>query len=324
MKQVLDAVSETLGKRLVERLAHCLRELGFGRLTFIPFGQLSVLPLHVARYEGETGPCYLLDEFEVTYAPCARLLARARNRVAHAKTGRGKLLSVGSEVNAFSHDEALAVARIAAASPSPATQIVLGPVVTPQLLLAQAANTRYLHLACNIVVDAYSPLESKMVLSQDTTLNLDDLVSAGRLEGAQLVTISAVQPPRFDSDQFPEASERLPAAFLVAGAADVVSNLWLINDLSTALLMKQFYTYYLQGGLPPAAALRQAQRWLREEVTAGLAADVCRRWVDSLYAHESPALAQAIDDWTYYDRLPPDSHPFAHPVYWAAFTISGA
>ena len=163
-----------------------------------------------------------------------------------------------------------------------------------------------------------------MVLSQDTTLNLSDLASAGRLEGAQLVTLSAVQPPRIDADQFPEANERLPAAFLVAGAADVVSNLWLINDLSTALLMKQFYTYYLQGGLPPAAALRRAQRWLREEVTAGLAADVCHERVDSLYAHGSPALAQAIDDWMYYARLPPDSHPFAHPVYWAAFTIYGA
>jgi CHAT domain-containing protein len=324
MKRVLDVVSGTLGKRLVERLAHCLRELGFDRLTFIPFGQLSVLPLHVARYEGETGPCYLLDEFEVTYAPSARLLARARNRVAQAKARRGKLVSVGSEVNAFSHDEAQAVARIAAASPSPATQIVLGPVVTPQLLLAQAANTRYLHLACNIVVDAYSPLESKMVLSQDTALNLDDLVSAGRLEGTQLVTISAVQPPRFDIDQSLEASELLPASFLGAGAANVVSNLWLANDLGTSLLIKQFYTYHFQGGLTPAAALRQAQRWLREEVTAGMAAEVCYRRVDSLYTQRGPALAQAIDDRTYYDRLPADSHPFAHPVYWAAFTISGA
>jgi CHAT domain-containing protein len=324
MKRVLDAVSETLGKRLIERLAHCLRELGFDRLTFIPFGQLSVLPLHAARYEGETGPCYLLDEFEVTYAPSARILSRTRNRVAQAEGRRDKLLSVGSEINAFSQDEAQAVARIAAASPSPATQIVLGPAVTPQLLLAQAANARYLHLACNVVVDGYSPLESKMVLSQDTTVNLDDLVSAGRLEGAQLVTISAVQPPRIDADQCPEANKLLSASFLEAQATSVVSNLWLANDLSTSLLMKQFYTYHFQDGLTPAAALRRAQRWLREEVTAGAAAEVCHRRVESLYTQRAPALAQAIDDWTYYDRLPADSHPFAHPVYWAAFTISGA
>jgi len=324
MKRVLDAVSETLGKRLIERLAHCLRELGFDRLTFIPFGQLSVLPLHIARYEGETGPCYLLDEFEVTYAPSARILSRARNRVAQTKGNRGKLLFASSEVNAFSQDEAQAVARIAAASPSPATQIVLGPVVTPQLLLAQATNARYLHLACNVVTDAYSPLESKIVLSQDTTLNLGDLVSAGRLEGAQLVTISAVQPPRIDADQFLEANELLSASFLDAKATSVVSNLWLANDLSTSLLMKQFYTYHFQDGLTPAAALRQAQRWLREDVTAGMAAEVCYRRVESLYTQRGPALAQAIDDRTYYDRLPPDSHPFAPPVYWAAFTISGA
>jgi CHAT domain-containing protein len=324
MKRVLDAVSETLGKRLIERLAHRLRELGLDRLTFIPFGPLSVSPLQAARYEGETGPCYLLDEFEVTYAPSARILSRAYKRAAQAEGRQGKLLSIGSEVNAFSQDEAQAVARIAAASPSPATQIVLGPAVTPQLLLAQATNARYLHLACNVVTDAYSPLESKMVLSQDTTLNLDDLVSASRLEGAQLVTISAVQPPRIDADQFSEANELLSASFLEAKATNVVSNLWLSNDLSTSLLMKQFYTYHFQDGLTPAAALRQAQRWLREEVTAGMAAEVCYRRAESLYTQRAPALAQAIDDRTYYDRLPPDSHPFAHPVYWAAFTISGA
>jgi hypothetical protein len=42
----------------------------------------------------------------------------------------------------------------------------------------------------------------------------------------------------------------LPAAFLAAGAATVVSSLWAVNDASTALLMQGFHANLYQRGLP--------------------------------------------------------------------------
>jgi len=39
----------------------------------------------------------------------------------------------------------------------------------------------------------------------------------------------------------------------------VVASLWKVDDEATAELMKQFYQRIFQGGVPPAAALREAQ-----------------------------------------------------------------
>ncbi len=51
----------------------------------------------------------------------------------------------------------------------------------------------------------------------------------------------------------------LPQAFFQAGARRVVVSLWNVNDSATAELMARFYRHLLEDGLPPAAALREAQ-----------------------------------------------------------------
>jgi len=322
MKRVLDAALETLGKQLIEPLARCLREIGFKQVTLIPFGQLSVLPLHAAQYKGHAGPCYFLDEFEVTYAPGAWALTRVRP--VQSQETKVKLISSGSGDKAFAQYEARAVADIADEAPFGPFQVIYEPNVTPQWLLDQASACQYLHLAHDVMADILHPLKSVVMIAEDVTLKLIDLLQASRLTETQLVTLSVVQPALPDFDQFPEVSESLPAILLEAGVASVVNNLWRINDLSTSLLMKQFYIYHFEDGLALVTALRKAQRWLREEVTAGQAAEVCRRRYEALYAQQAPALTQAFDDLVQYDGRPPDERPFAHPVYWAAFVISGA
>jgi CHAT domain-containing protein/Tfp pilus assembly protein PilF len=47
--------------------------------------------------------------------------------------------------------------------------------------------------------------------------------------------------------------------FMYAGAERVVASLWKVDDEATGILMKLFYREMLKKGLPPAAALRQAQ-----------------------------------------------------------------
>ena len=57
----------------------------------------------------------------------------------------------------------------------------------------------------------------------------------------------------------------LTRAFMYAGAPRVVASLWQVNDHATAELMSQFYRGILQQKLPPAAALRAAQRTLSRD-----------------------------------------------------------
>lgn len=76
---------------------------------------------------------------------------------------------------------------------------------------------------------------------------------------ADLVTLSACETGL--GERIPgEGLMGLPHAFFAAGATRVIVSLWKVNDLATSKLMKRFYHEYLTRGLPPAAALREAQR----------------------------------------------------------------
>ncbi|MCP5117724.1 MAG: CHAT domain-containing protein, partial [bacterium] len=53
--------------------------------------------------------------------------------------------------------------------------------------------------------------------------------------------------------------------FMYAGAPRVVVSLWKVNDQATADLMQVFYRHLLVDGLAPAAALREAQDFIRRQ-----------------------------------------------------------
>lgn len=110
--------------------------------------------------------------------------------------------------------------------------------------------------------------------------------------------------------------------FLYAGSRCVISALWTVPDLSTALLMDRFHCE-LQQHKSPAAALQKAQHWLREEIKSG--PDLVNRVLPSFLSNlDDPHLqteciraAQKLVDHF------PESAPFASPVHWASFTATG-
>ena len=78
------------------------------------------------------------------------------------------------------------------------------------------------------------------------------------------------------------------------------------------------------GRISLSSALRRAQQWLRDDVTAKMAAETyLQRQEQALQEKDDVAVRRAFNDYVYYDLMPADSHPFAHPVYWAPFTLSG-
>ena len=130
----------------------------------------------------------------------------------------------------------------------------------------------------------------------------------------------------------------LPAGFLDAGAPTVIGSLWAVDDLSTALLMEEFYREILNG-VPPAQALRTAQRWLCKTVSrrfvedriqvllAGLETKQAQlpRWSEAgeSVARQIKRFKRQLEDLRQAEKSDPAGRPFAHPYYWAAFTVSG-
>lgn len=100
----------------------------------------------------------------------------------------------------------------------------------------------------------------------------------------------------------------------------MVSSLWAVSDLSTALLMGEFYRRHLEEGQGIATALRGAQLWLRDATAAEMKlADYYER----LHQASGRRDPNALKAMRYY-RANPDVKPFVHPYYWAGFAFSGA
>ncbi len=134
-----------------------------------------------------------------------------------------------------------------------------GSDVTESKVRQTAGLHDILHFACHATYESESPLFSALLL---TPSGNDD----GRLEvqeifnldlNCDLVTLSACET---GLGKVTEGDEIIGLArvFIFAGTPSIITSLWKVDDLATAVLMKRFYRY-LEQGFSKADALRMAQ-----------------------------------------------------------------
>jgi CHAT domain-containing protein len=118
---------------------------------------------------------------------------------------------------------------------------------------------------------------------EDGLLTVGEVIDRVPRLSAELVVLSACQTGLGNLKQA-EGTVGLQRAFLAKGARSVLVSLWSVSDEATELLMRRFYTHWLDDTDQPskAEALRRAQADVRQ--TKG----------------------------------------FEHPRYWAAFQLVGA
>jgi CHAT domain-containing protein len=219
------------------------------KLVIVPHGLLHRVPFH-ALFDGGS---YLLERFEVSYAPSAKVYSLCEKRIPQG-FDKTLVLSVADPSIPAVTEEAQAVVRHL-----PAAELLSDRQATVEALRSKAPGCGILHLACHGMFRVDNPMFSALKL-YDGWLAASDVIRLD-LAGA-LVTLSACESGRnevFAGDEL----MGLTRAFLGAGATTLVASLWLVQDETTAELMAMWYEH-LRKGVGRAAALRNAQLALKE------------------------------------------------------------
>jgi CHAT domain-containing protein len=219
------------------------------QLVIVPHGLLHQIPFH-ALYNGSR---YLLDDYEITYAPSTTAFVRAG--AAPPQSGRALIVGVDDPLIPMVAQEIAAIGERL-----PHARLLSGAAATVEAVREEAAGCAVLHLACHGLFRSDNPSFSSLRLG-DGWLTAAEIAQLD-LRGA-LVALSACESGRgrvYDGDEV----IGLARAFLVAGARTLLCSLWLVQDASTATLMAAWYAG-LARGHGAAAALRQAQLAVREQ-----------------------------------------------------------
>jgi CHAT domain-containing protein/tetratricopeptide (TPR) repeat protein len=139
-----------------------------------------------------------------------------------------------------------------------------------RVLGQELGRYRIVHFATHGMINNEHPELSGIVLSlfdqqgrsQDGFLRLHDIYNLHL--PADLVVLSACSSG-LGKDVRGEGLIGLTRGFMYAGASGVVASLWKVDDRATAELMKLFYQGLFKKGLPPAAALRDAQLQMSQQ-----------------------------------------------------------
>jgi CHAT domain-containing protein len=244
------------------------------RLIISPDGILYSLPFEALR----DGNGFVVRSKIVSYTPSASVMWRLRTepimeshgsllaigavdynmvRTLPKSVERGSMAAVivrglaelsGSRLDDLpaSRDEVLMIGQIA----GPSAKLLLGQSATESAFKNQPlSDFDVIHFAAHAAADPQYPDRAALVLgigphtSDDGLLQVREIMHL-RLQ-AELVTLSACDT-NVGAAEGEAGMVSLEQAFLIAGARAVVASLWNVEDRSTTVLMKAFYTHLAQ------------------------------------------------------------------------------
>lgn len=337
----LQALTKILG---LEQILEIIPE-NCTQLLLVPHRFLHLIPLHALPIENLEVTTQLselpklslfnntfLDRFlsGVSYTPSFQALQFAQNRY---RPDFRRFLGVQNPTGDLSYADV----EVSGIQDEIQTnvEILPGKMAQKNAIADALLEIHCVHFACHGYFNFDSPLKSALVLAgadsgetqedgDDQTIavagqaiSLEKCLTLGEifglnLEHCRLVTLSACETGLTDFRSLADEYIGLPSGFLYAGSPNVVSSLWSVNDISTALLMIKFYEN-LQNNESVTAALNQAQRWLRDST-----GDELQQWKQSKNLLLNSTLQLQLTR-----QFRGGYKPFQNLVYWAAFYAIG-
>jgi CHAT domain-containing protein/tetratricopeptide (TPR) repeat protein len=310
----LEEILPWLGRTIGLPLAAALRSVSAEAVALVPCGVIAHAPLE-AIFLGDDPDSTLLDEFTVSFSPSALLAGEGRRRATRPLGEPPRFLALADPTENLPA-AACEVTEVAGHFGA-AAETAVGRQASAAFLEARIADADYIHLACHGQADL-DPKETGVILAD----GLHEAAEMGRADlKARLVVVSACQSATADTVKNPEELFSIGTAFLAAGAAAVIASLWSVDSEATALLMTKLYEEMMAVGLGPAAALRQAQIWLRELSDAGREEFLARHPLSAGLRGQSRMTARRRMEARPLHRV---AQPFSHPDFWAGFIAFGS
>ena len=316
------ALCPLVGEHLLRPLSEWLVGRGASSVTIVPTGLFGLTPLHAIAWSDAAGSWkMLIDDFDIKFTYSARLMIACKQRSLLRVTDVTRFIGVA---NPLPHSRPLPgakfeteiVRRLVAVDDA---TILYGEQATKEEVMDALPFATYVHLACHAGAQFFGqPWSAAVSLAGDRQLSA---IEVARLEiPARLVVASACQTGIIQGYDELDESFSLAAAFIAAGAAGVVASLWAVDDYATALLMSKFYEGIFLEGKAPAAALRQAQLWMRSTEQDTIDAYVSSREPLRALRDSKQTSVTSTDQISVASD---EMVPFRAPSYWAAFFIAG-
>ncbi len=230
---------------------------------------LGIIPngiLHYVSFSSLKGPNgYLFEKHPLFYSPSASVLKYTFARKYEKKSGPIKVLALGNpDLGSFNYD--LPLAELEANSIKwdfPQIDVLTREKATESWLKKHISKYQIIHIASHGEFDPVNPLFSSLKLtrdkSEDGNFEVNEVFSLDIK--ADLVTLSACQTGLGKIEGGDELMG-LNRAFFYAGTHALISSLWRVSDISTAILIKHFYRNYTNN--LKAESLRKAQLLVKQ------------------------------------------------------------
>ncbi|WP_293327131.1 CHAT domain-containing protein [Microcoleus sp. PH2017_30_WIL_O_A] len=320
------------------------------KLILVPFRYLHLFPLHAltssrqkADKTVETGCLLELFPGGVRYTPSCQLLQLSqRENLTAEDTSPSKFFAIQNPTEDldFTDIEVEAIAK----SFNPAEVLIREKASKAglQQQIASLQNADIAHFSCHGFFDFLNPEKSSLILAgakiatdgvpseekryirsrRGETYDIAECLTLTeifdlQLSKCRLVVLSACETGLTDARNSTDEYIGLPSGFFYAGVTSILSTLWAVNDVSTAILTIKFYELLRGENRPPVAiALRESQLWLRDATVQDLVG-----WVagSKLISDERKDGMQDYIAW----GEEPENTPYQSPHFWAAFCAVG-
>jgi len=222
-----------------------------------------------------------------------------------------------------------------------AERVKIHEQATRAWLLEALGAAEVVDACCHGEFDPLDFLASRLLLANGERLTLGEMLGGEtQMDGLRLLILSACQTAILDLRGARDEVRSLAAGMLQAGARAVLGAQWSVDDKATYLLMARFAQEWFPNREreAPAAALARAKRWLRNVTNREL-----RAWQAQALTADAPRVAEPAGELVAVrgggmrygaaeaaERVSAsagvqvdDARPFADPIYWSAFQITG-